>query len=670
MLPTAAASPTADPQRSYTHYCRRFLSTDISYQPQRHDVVRWSPDGSEVFFGRYSVGRRTSDPPRSSDSYIPPATTIYAVAADGSQLREVRRTVFSNDFNPSSTTSFDVSPDGSSLVYSTCEFPNPRQWSSTTTPQWHYSFDLARVNVDGSQVTRLIGSQRFESLPAWSPDGTRIAFVGGTQELRTRRSLVRLHTMTPDGDNVRAIEAGIAAFYPPSWSPDGQQLAFVALIRHTDHDTFDRYGRLKFARYVIRTVAADGSDSKRLTETVSGPSWSPDGTRIAFAMPSPDGDGVALFTIAVDGSDRRRVAPIDNWVRFEGAETDPARGWVPTVAWSPTGEHIMFVDGRVVKVVTPDGDTVGSPPILFEGVPVPAWSPDGSRIAIAAPVDGYFTESQNLQFKYEVVVTVAPDGTDLVPLVRASPTDQLVAVQSARYRADSVAEACSAGYVVANPATNPGLLRDCETLAGLRDALIGRLLVNWTADTDIREWAGVFVDGAPTRVVGLTLSIIQENHKQSLTYYYWPGGTLPPALSALTELRTLDLSAGELQGTIPPELGRLSKLEHLDLSGNQGLWGELPKELGDLTSLQVLNLAGNQFEGPIPPELGNLANLRVLNLANNKFKGPIPPELGRLVNLKTLFLSGNRFSGCIPPELHGTAKNDLAKLKLPDCKPG
>ena len=39
----------------------------------------------------------------------------------------------------------------------------------------------------------------------------------------------------------------------------------------------------------------------------------------------------------------------------------------------------MFVDGRLLKVVTPDGDNVGEAPIFFEGGPVPAWSPDGSR---------------------------------------------------------------------------------------------------------------------------------------------------------------------------------------------------------------------------------------------------------------------------------------------------
>ena len=454
------------------------------------------------------------------------------------------------------------------------------------------------------------------------------------------------------------------------WSPDGERLAFVTYV---DGDHWAN--RWDFSGHELRTVNADGSDSKRLTETVSGPSWSPDGTRIAFAK--PDGIGIALFTMAADGSDMRRVAPIEDWFERDGMYSravgqHPEPGWVPAVAWSPTGEHILFVDGRLLKVVTPDGENVGEAPIFFEGGPVPAWSPDGSRIAIAAPVGAESSEQDNRSFRFDVVVTVAPDGTDLVPLVWAGPTDQLVAVQSARYRADSVAEACSAGYVVANPATNPGLVRDCEALAGLRDALIGRMLVNWTADTAIREWAGVIIDGTPPRVTGLKTNSIYEDYAKfgPFHYRYRPRSVIPPTLAALTELKTLDLSATEPSGTIPPELGRVSKLEYLDLSGNRGLWGELPKELGNLTSLQVINLAGNQFEGPIPPELGNLANLRVLNLANNKFKGPIPPELGRLVNLKTLFLSGNRFSGCIPPELHGTAKNDLAKLKLPDCKPG
>lgn len=599
---------------------------------QRHDAVRWSPDGSEIFFNHHTRGSDYSDV--NARPFIPTGNTIYAVAADGSYLREVTRIPRDEDLGRSSTTYFDVSPDGTSLVYSTCE---------------DGSFDLVRVTVDGSQATTLTDSWRFESLPTWSPDGSRIAFLAEWGSVHGSRDVV-LRTMTPDGTVDRDREAisgppSSAVFAAPKWSPDGKRLAFVTYV-----DESHSYNGWSSKGYELRTVAADGSVSKRLTETVSGPTWSPDGTRIAFAK--PDGNGLALFTMAADGSDFRRVASINDW--FDGERLSsravrqhPVRGWVPAVAWSPTGEHILFVDGRLLKVVTPDGISVGTAPIYFNGGPIPAWSPDGSRIAIAAPVDADYTEFDNTFFRFDVVATMAPDGTDVVPLVWASLTNELVAEQSARYRADSVAEACSAGLVVKDPAANPGLVRDCQTLADLRDALIGRLLVNWTADTPIREWAGVIVDGTPPRVTGLKTTIIHEDYAR-VSPYYSPLGIVPPALAALTALKTLDLAATGPWGTIPPELGRLRKLEYLDLSdsGRRGLWGELPTELGNLTELQVLNLAGNQFEGPIPP------------------------ELGRLVNLKTLYLSGNSFRGCIPPELHGTANNDLADLGLADCEPG
>ena len=486
--------------------------------------------------------------------------------------------------------------------------------------------------------------------------------------------------------------------------------------------TYEGNGLWDFTGYAIRTVAADGSDGKRLSDTVSGPSWSPDGTRIAFAK--PDSEGVALFTMAADGSDVRRVAPIEYWFRYQEryhrrAWGHDPRGWVPAVAWSPTGEYILFVNGSYIKVVTPDGAESKSLPVSFDGGPVPAWSPDGSRIAVAAPASAVDTEEENTFYRYEVVFTMAPDGTDVVPLVRAAPTGELVAVQSERYRADSVTRACRAGLVVKDPANNPGLVRDCEVLASSRDALFGRRIVNWTADTAVRDWEGVIVDGTPPRVTGLTVTLQEVGYFFGENDPYRPGGMIPPALGELTELKRLDLSASRTEGMIPPELGRLGKLEYLDLSHNawSGLWGELPREFGNLAKLQVLNLADNQFEGPIPPELGaltalkrldlsanrfrrsipqalgqlsqlqilrlqsnelmgeipvelaQLTNLTILDLSENGLKGEIPAELGQLTNLEELNLRGNRLMGCIPPALHRVPDDDLASLGLRTCEP-
>ena len=630
--------------------------------PQRHDVIRWAPDGSEIFFSRDNVMLGLS---------------IYAVAADGSQLRQVRGTAPGGRADLGVVTSFDVAPDGTSLVYATCEY-------TTKGPgviRWH---DLARVNVDGSQATRLTDAKEFESLPVWSPDGTRIAYLAIWWVPGERVGRVGLRVMTADGATVDEVYNGAvgAVFHPPSWSPDGKRLAFVTINGGALGVAWGDDPSLEFTGYVIRTVAADGSDGKTLTPTVSGPSWSPDGSRIAFAK--PDGNGVALFTMAADGSDLRRVAPIEHWFEYGPRSASRAvgrslfRGWVPTVAWSPTGEHILLVDGRHVRVVTPDGAEVdywligfdGTPPIAawspgFDGGPVAAWSPDGSRIAIAAPMDASFSEFYNSFFRFEVVVTMAPDGRDVVPLVRMGLRDYAdpegpegfrdpgereipVAVQSARYRADWVIKACAAGFVVKDPVANAGLVQDCETLAGLRDALFGLRVVNWTADTAIRDWAGVSVDGTPPRVTGLSSATIHKAYAVFDTFpqIFRSWTTIPPALGRLTELKTLDMSGTTLRGTIPPELGRLSKLEYLDLSHNaqSGLWGELPKELGNLTKLQVLNLADNQFEGPIPL------------------------ELGQLHNLTTLYLSENQLTGCIPPALQKVSTNDLRKLRLPDCE--
>ena len=558
----------------------------------RQDVIRWSPDGTEIFFSR--LNRMGAG-----------GTAIYAVAADGSHLRPiVAGTAPTAKSTAGESTSFDVSPDGASLVYATCAYP-------AAEAAGQHSFDLARVAVDGSRVTRLTDSERFEILPAWSPDGRHIAFLFMLPVNPPDPNQLQLHTMTPDGGKVTALTRGnalldSAVFHSPRWSPDSKRLAFVTYAGRGMHD---------FSGYIIRVVAVDGWDGTRVAQpTVSGPSWSPDGTRIAFAK--PDGDGIALFTMAADGSDLRRVVPIRTWVPLWGAEDDPARGWVPTVAWSPTGENILIGDALNVYVASLDGAEVGVAPIHFNGGPVAAWSPDGRRIAIAAPVDAVNTEDFNTFFRNEVVFTMAPDGTDIVPLVRADPNDALIAVQSARYRADSVTKACGAGHVVDDPAANPGLVRDCEVLAGLRDPLFGRQVVNWAADVSIYDWLGVIVDGAPPRVTGLAFSLYKADNTT-----YLPGGTIPPALGALVELKRLDLSANRL-------------------------WGEIPKELSNLTNLQVLNLA------------------------NNKFEGPIPPELGRLVNLNTLVLSGNRFSGCIPLALRVLAAedNDLPSLGMPYCE--
>ena len=572
------------------------------------DFVQWTPDGSTVLFTDGSH--------------------IYAVAADGSRLWNVVAPKPPEGERGWPMAPFTISPDSEHVVYATCDYGR--------------SYELARVRVDGTQVQRVTRKPRsFDSHPAWSPDGARIAFlaadfdVDGSTGDYPSGIRPRLYTIAPDGTDLTELPVGTVDrdthlhYHRPQWSPDGRHLAFAK--------------QDSWVVTALYTVAVDGEAPQRLTAAVSVPSWSPDGERLAFAKPV--GDEVALYTIAADGSDARRVTVITGW-HPEYGEPDPTRAWIDTVAWSPDGSKILYSCGAICVVdlddavaatqVTSAANTssaedevhhvpkndAGGHPTRLPGI-LAAWSPDGSRIALLGSRDS--------------LATVAPDGSDVRVLVLAALGGP-IAAESGYDDLESSQAACAAGLVVDAPAENPGLVRDCETLLGMRDAFFGGTLVNWGAGTPITHWLGVTVSGAPLRVTGL------KRLGPAST------GPLPPTLGDLTQLQILDVSRNQFSGPIPPALGDLTQLRMLDLSGNQ-FSGPIPPALGDLTQLRMLDLSRNQLSGPIPPELGHLTQLQVLVIQGGALTGGIPAELGQLANLRILILSENQLTGAIPAAL-------------------
>ena len=526
-------------------------------------------------------------------------------------------------------TAVDVSPDGTQVVYSTCAYPtkpgftytpstrrgtdadgNPFISISSVDPnpeQLNYDHELVRARINGSEPQRLTTNTQFDNYPAWSPDGTRIAYVSATA---SDAEAAGISIMSADGSDSRRLSVGLAdvALHPPAWSPDGLRIAFASILGEE--------GR------ALYTVGVDGADLQRLTQTVSGPSWSPDGQRLAFAK--PEASQVALYTIAADGTDAQRVTTITGWQPRYG-EPGPTRAWIENVAWSPDGSKILHTCRGGICVVTVDGTPVSEAPLPGE---VAAWSPDGSRIAILSTENGPFLQ------------TVAPDGGDARVLVLAALGGPIPA-QSGHENVRASQAACAAGLVVDAPAENPGLVRDCETLLGFRDDLFGGGSVNWGPGIPITQWVGVTVSGAPLRVTGLMLDWLAL------------AGPLPPTLGDLQQLRVLTLAYSGMSGSIPPELGDLTQLQVLVILGSVGgrLSGGIPAELGQLTNLLILNLRGNQLTGEIPAELGRLTSLLELSLNENQLQGSIPAEFGQLLQLKTLDLSYNQLTGPIPAEL-------------------
>ena len=242
----------------------------------------------------------------------------------------------------------------------------------------------------------------------------------------------------------------------------------------------------------------------------------------------------------------------------------------------------------------------------------------------------------------------------------------------------SVTRSCSSGTAVTDPASNAGLVGDCNTLLGLKDALAGTGTLNWSADTAMTSWDGVTLGGTPQRVTKLALA------RDGLT------GVIPAALGDLDKLDRLELANNRLTGSIPAALGKLTLLEHLGLDSNN-LTGPIPADIGNLTNLVRVYLYENNLTGPIPPEMGNLTNVIDVWLWENDLTGPIPPELGGMTNLASLwlenndlsgaipaqltglenltllYLAGNNFEGCLPPSLRDIRTHDLDDVGLQDC---
>ena len=381
----------------------------------------------------------------------------------------------------------------------------------------------------------------------------------------------------------------------------------------------------------------------------------------------------SLHGCIADGTDVRLVTVME-----EGSGS-----WWPV--WSPSGSEILVSCVTVCVVDAEDGSLVGRSPINLHGGNIAAWSPDGSRIAVMGE---YSSRNGSI-----ALYTMARDGTDLQVLVRGSRS--LVAENSGWQDPDVGVASCSAGFVVAEPETNPGLVRDCEILMRARGVLVGMnrwrpyrsdlsggspestwgdVVMNWGPGTPIDQWTGVRIEDVcvpPSRLGtdGCRLAHpLVEPILGPPTHY----ASIAPVwrfrqLFTLPEGRVTGLQLGggspsnntNFTGTIPHELGDLVYLRSLDLSRYAGgssrspaaLSGGIPPELGRLQLLRELDLGHNQLTGSIPNELGRLVSLRTLDLRRNRLGGSIPQELDGLTELSTLRLDNNQLTGSIPPEL-------------------
>ena len=245
------------------------------------------------------------------------------------------------------------------------------------------AFDIYSMNPDGSSATRLTDDQCFglttfcssyDGSPAWSPDGTKLAFVSNRDGTR-----LQIYTMNPDGSAVKRLTDNTVDVGEPAWSPDGTKIAFTrgsgcvvvgkpGQITPSDDDPCKPY---------IYVMNSDGSNPVNVSQTTGwGAVWSPDGSKIAFSAALPGTFGSEIFVVNMDGSNKVQLT--------NNLSNDLVS------SWSPDGSKLAFSSDRdagpdsfIFEIYTMSISGTNQTRLTNNNVDDfgPVFSPDGTMIA-------------------------------------------------------------------------------------------------------------------------------------------------------------------------------------------------------------------------------------------------------------------------------------------------
>lgn len=289
------------------------------------------------------------------------------------------------------------SPDGSRLAY------QARDVIGTTVQPG----EIHAINADGTGDATLASDPADDNNPSWSPDGTRIVFDS------TRDGVRELYVMNADGTNVQRLtnlEELEGQAHSPAWSPDGTRIAYI--------------GRISTLPYRLRIINVDGTGDQAITpenfSITSRPDWAPNASRVTVEG-ALDGNPGEFFTVEPDGSN---LAPLPNTLD----EGDAGSGTTYTgPKFSPDGKRIVFASNQWVpnagapglmsqRLDGTDRRVVANPTGTNEGYGAPDWQP--------VPFTGYARPKGASPLRASLVLAydecTAPDSVHGPPLEHPS----------------------------------------------------------------------------------------------------------------------------------------------------------------------------------------------------------------------------------------------------------
>ncbi len=483
----------------------------------------WSPSGDRIAFLRLDEHDACDDPRRSG---------VYTMDADGSDVRRMDadgsdawRIVPWADLG-----SLAWSPDGQFLAYLVEE----QEALSPDEVALYMRTTLYTVKADGSERTRLLSGRNrerrssrtseFTSTLAWSPDGQSIAFIR-----HDSRGHTKLYTIGRDGSGLREVadpmaDPTVSTIGEPytgnvSWSPDGSQILFHLAVPQ-------RYSGWRSWR-TLYLVNANGSGFRVLGEGLPHGVLSPDGTRMATAVPY--GSDIVLYTTALDRSDARVMAR-----RGESGLVEAVGSWQPgdgpidiLPCFTESGGCLQVLDGRLVTEPCSAGFVVPEPEANL-GLVQDCETLSGMRhMLVIRAGDSAYQSHRALNWSARTPITEWERLTIALPGEDSSLSNEL--------------------------------------RSGLR-----------ATELDLSD--AIFRGAIPPEI-GYLSALESLDLSQSRLE-----GPIPAELSNLSALKFLNLNNNDLEGVIPAELGNMPALEKLYLNLNQ-LSGPIPEELSNLQSL-------------------------------------------------------------------------------------